>query len=294
MTDTMHAVSTTLARRAWTLFEPIHAIVYFAPEAPEHYKAAGLRGGWMGYFASRSAPMGAVTAGVVTAVFHNFQPAMVARAIPDAWHFSSPELALTARIAVADSALRRLWGDEVESADVVAAATTATAVAHRLSGAGRPLYAATAGLDEPEVAHLKLWHACTLLREHRFDGHVAALTSHGLDGLESLVTALAAGNGMDVPTIRRFRGWSEEEWDAGVERLKDRGILDAAGALTAGGRALRAEVELTTDRLASDVWDTMDVPSREQLFSRLRRLATLLESPDGIFYPNPIGVTRPG
>lgn len=293
MTDTMHAVSTPLARRAWTLFEPIHAIVYFASEAPEHYKAAGLRGGWMGYFASRSAPMGAVTAGVVTAVFHNFQPAMVGRAIPDAWHFSSPELALTARIAVADSALRRLWGDEVAPADVEAAATAAMGVAHRLSGAGRPLYAATAGLDEPEVAHLKLWHASTLLREHRFDGHVAALTSHGLDGLESLVTALAAGNGMDVPTIRRFRGWSEEEWDAGVERLKDRGILDAAGALTEGGRALRAEVEATTDRLASDVWDTMTQPLREQLFGRLRRLATRLESPDGIFYPNPIGVTRP-
>lgn len=289
----MHDGSTTLARRAWTLFEPIHAIVYFASEAPEHYKAAGLRGGWMGYFASRSAPMGAVTPGVVTAVFHNFQPAMVARAIPDAWQFSSPELALTARIAVADSALRRLWGDEVESAEVVAAATAAMAVAHRLSGAGRPLYAATAELDEPEVAHLKLWHACTLLREHRFDGHVAALTSHGLDGLESLVTALAAGNGIDAPTIRRFRGWSEEEWDAGVGRLKDRGILDAAGALTEGGRALRIDVEATTDRLASDVWDTMDEPSREQLFSRLRRLATLLESPDGIFYPNPIGVTRP-
>jgi hypothetical protein len=289
----MHAVSATLARRAWTLFEPIHAIVYFASEAPEHYKAAGLRGGWMGYFASRSAPMGAVTAGVVTAVFHNFQPAMVARAIPDAWHFSSPELALTARIAVADSALRRLWGDEVASTEVAAAATAAMGVARRLTGAGRPLYAASAGLNEPEVAHLKLWHACTLLREHRFDGHVAALTSHGLDGLDSLVTAIAAGNGMDAPTIRRFRGWSEEEWDAAVERLKDRGILDAAGALTEGGRALRAELETTTDRLASDVWDTMDEPSREQLFSRLRRLATLLESPDGIFYPNPIGVTRP-
>jgi hypothetical protein len=289
----MDDVSTSLARRAWTLFEPIHAIVYFVSEATEHYKAAGLRGGWMGYFASRSAPMGPVTPGVVTAVFHNFQPAMVARAIPDAWHFSSPEKALTARSAVADSALRRLWGDEVASEDVAASATAAMAVAHRLRGGGRPLYTATAGLDEPEAAHLKLWHACTLLREHRFDGHVAALTAHGLDGLESLVTALAAGNGIDAPTIRRFRGWSEEEWDAGVERLKDRGILDAAGALTEAGRALRTTVEETTDRLASDVWDAMDVPSREHLLDTLRRLATLLESPDGIRYPNPIGVSRP-
>jgi hypothetical protein len=283
----------TLARRAWTLFEPIHAIVYFAPEAIEHYKAAGLRGGWMGYFASRSAPMGAVTPGVVTAVFYSFQPAMVARAIPDAWHYSSPEGALTARTAIADSALRRLWGDQVESADVAEAATAAIAVTHGLRGDGRPLYTATAALEEPEAAHLKLWHACTLLREHRFDGHVAALTVHGLDGLESLVTAIAAGSGMDPATMRCFRGWTEEEWDHGVERLRSRGILDASGALTAEGRALRTAAEEITDRLAEDVWAAMDDRPRERLFEILRRLATLLESPDGIRYPNPIGVSRP-
>ena len=289
----MRGVTLTLARRAWTLFEPIHAIVYFAPEASKHYKAAGLRGGWMGYFASRSAPMGAVTAGVVTAVFHGFQPAMVARAIPDAWHYSSPEGALKARTAIADSALRRLWSDQVESADVAQAASAATAVAQSLRGGGRPLFTATAALEEPQAAHLKLWHACTLLREHRFDGHVAALTVHGLDGLESLVTAVAAGSGMDPATMRSFRGWTEEEWDQGVERLRSRGILDAAGALTAEGRALRTGVEEMTDRLAGDVWAAMDEPSRDRLFEILRRLATLLESPDGIRYPNPIGVSRP-
>ncbi|MFZ0181487.1 MAG: hypothetical protein WAL84_16705 [Candidatus Dormiibacterota bacterium] len=283
----------TLARRAWTIFEPIHAIVYFAPEASEHYKAAGLRGGWMAYFASRSAPMGAVTPGVVTAVFHNFQPAMVARALPDAWHYSSPERALTARTAVADSALRRLWGDALATAEVSEAATTAMAVARGLRGDGLPLYTATAALDEPDVPHLKLWHACTLLREHRFDGHVAALTVHGVDGLEALVTALAAGSGVDATTIRRFRGWTEEEWDQGVEGLRLRGILDAAGALTAEGRALRSSVEEMTDRLAGDVWAAMDELSREHLFDTLRRLSRLLEHPEGIRYPNPIGVSRP-
>ena len=283
----------TLARRAWTLFEPIHAIVYFASEAGEHYKAAGLRGGWMGYFASRSAPMGAVTPGVVTAVFYGFQPAMVARAIPDAWQYSSPERALTARTAIADSALRRLWGDQVDSADVAQAASAAIAVAHALRGGGRPLYTATAALEEPEAAHLKLWHACTLLREHRFDGHVAALTVHGLDGLESLVTAIAAGSGIDAATMRRFRGWTEEEWDQGVERLRSRGIVDTLGALTSEGRWLRTDVEEMTDRLAADVWAAIDERSRERLFDRLRRLATRLEDPDGIRYPNPIGVSRP-
>jgi hypothetical protein len=287
-----------LARRAWTHYEPIHAIVYFASEAPEHYKAAGLRGGWMGYFASRSAPMGAVSAGLVTAVFYSFRPEMVGRALPDAWEYSSPELALTARTAVADAALRRLWGDAVDGAEVRDAAVAMMAVARGLHGGGRPIYTATATLDEPEAPHLKLWHACTLLREHRFDGHVAALTVHGLDGLESLVTAVATGSGVDGPTIRRFRGWTEEEWAEGVARLQRRGVLDAAGGLTAGGltdagRELRNDVESMTDRLAADPWESLDQASRDRLFDALRKLALLLEDEDGIRYPNPIGVPRP-
>jgi hypothetical protein len=288
----MRAVTMSLARRAWTLYEPIHAIVYFAPEAVDHYKAAGLRGGWMGYFASRSAPMGAVSAGLVTAVFHNFQPAMVARAIPDAWRFSSPERALAARSDVADSSLRRLWG-AVDSAEVADAAMAAMDLARGLRGDGRPLYTATAAIEEPEAPHLKLWHACTLFREHRFDGHVAALTVHGLDGLESLITAIAAGSGLDDATIRRFRGWAEDEWDEGVVRLRDRGILDAAGDLTAQGRALRADVEEMTDRLAAGVWESIGASQREHLFDQLRALAIGLEAADGIRYPNPIGVSRP-
>jgi len=251
-------VTTNLARRAWTLYEPIHAIVYFAPEAGEQYKAAGLRGGWMGYFASRSAPMGAVSAGLVTAVFHNFQPAAVARAIPDAWQFSTPERALTARTAVADSAMRRLWATRPAPPRWPAPRSLRMDLARRLRGEGRPLYTATAALEEPEAPNLKLWHACTLLREHRFDGHVAALTVHGLDGLESLITALAVGFRDRRATIRRFRGWTEEEWDEGVERLRDRGILDAAGALTAQGRSLRTAVEEMTDTLAAGVWESMD------------------------------------
>jgi hypothetical protein len=284
---------TGVSRRAWTLFEPIHAIVYFAPEVRESYAATGLRGGWMGYFASRSAPMGAVSADVVTAVFHNFQPAMVRRAIPDAWHFSTPERVLEARLAVADSALRRLWGDATDSDDVKEAAELTMAVAGQLRAEGRPLFAGHAGLTVPDAPHLALWHACTLLREHRFDGHIAALTVHDVDGLAALLIAVAAGKGVDAKTLRSFRGWTEDEWSEGGRRLRERGIIDEAAALTDAGQELRRAVEEATDRLAADPWERLADDRRQRLFVLLAGLATRLEGPGGLVYPNPIGVGRP-
>jgi hypothetical protein len=281
------------SRRAWTFFEPVHAIVYFAPELQELYREAGLRGGWMGYFASRSAPMGAVGADVVTAVFHNFKPAMVHRAIPDAWQFSTPERVLAARLDGADVALRRLWGDEIDSPGVAEAAELALEAAGHLSGDGRPLYAGHAALPVPAAPHLALWHASTLLREHRFDGHVAALTVHGVRGDEALVLAIAGGKGVDAATLRRFRGWTDEEWSDTQQRLRDRGLLDGEDSLTPAGHALVAEVEETTDQLAGAPWAALGETRRERLFHLLAGLVARLEAPGGLVYPNPIGVTRP-
>ncbi|HEY7925878.1 MAG TPA: hypothetical protein VIG86_00485 [Candidatus Dormibacteraeota bacterium] len=280
-------------RRAWTHFEPVHAIVYFAPESRERYAEAGLRGGWMGYFASRSAPMGAVSPEVVTAVFHNFAPAMVHRAIPDAWSYSTPERVLAARLESVDAALRRLWGADVESSDVAEAADRALDAAAHLHADGRPLYAGHAGLPVPDPPHLALWHACSLLREHRFDGHVAALTVHGLDGVEAVITAHAHGKGVDAATMRSFRGWTEEQWQEAEERLRTRGLLDANGVLTDAGHTLRAAAERTTDELASGPWTQMDESRRERLLGLLRGLVTKLMAPGGLVYPNPIGVSPP-
>lgn len=283
----------SLARRAWTYFEPIHAIVYFAPESRERYAQVGLRGGWMGYFASRSAPMGAVSAAVVTAVFHNHHPARVRRAIPDAWSFSSPERILVARLDAVDAALRRLWGADVESPEVAEAADLALSAASHLHVDGRPLYAGHAGLPVPSQPHLALWHACALLREHRFDGHVAALTVQGLDGLESLITSTATGKVVDAATMRGFRGWSDDEWKQGEQRLRTRGLLDDHGALTDAGQTVRTAVEDMTDELAADPWTQMDETQRGRLLSLLSGLGTKLQGPGGLVYPNPIGVSPP-
>ena len=160
---------------------------------------------------------------------------------------------------------------------------------------GRPLYAAHAGLPVPEAPHLALWHACTLLREHRFDGHIAALTVSGLDGLDALVIAsrrgFRHGSGDDSAHARLD---ARRRCDAAAERLRRRGLLDADNALTAEGRALKSAVEEMTDNLAPEVWETLDgAASARGCSGMLRRLATLLEHPDGITYPNPIGVSRP-
>ena len=97
-----------VARSMWTLFEPVHAVTYFAPEARAATEDTGLRGFWRGYFAGRSAPLGPAGAAVVGASFFSFSPAMVARAVPRMWELISPADALQARLAGAVSALRPL------------------------------------------------------------------------------------------------------------------------------------------------------------------------------------------
>ncbi|HEU4782219.1 MAG TPA: hypothetical protein VFS83_02655, partial [Ktedonobacterales bacterium] len=187
------APAISLPRAMWKVLEPYHAMIYFAPEARAAYSEAGLKGYWMGYFASRSAAMGPVGPEVVAATFYNFHPRMVARAIPDAWRFASPEQILAARYDSADAALRRLLGDAAEGPEIEEAAELANRAASACEVAGRPLFAAHSAHPWPEAAHMRLWHATTLLREYRGDGHVAALLAGGIDGCEAHVTLVGTG-----------------------------------------------------------------------------------------------------
>jgi len=279
----------TYARRMWPAFETYHAHVYFVPEAAEAYRTLGLKGGWMGYFASRSAALGPASPGLVTAVFFNFHPAMVARALPDAWALASPEDVLAARLRTVDTALRRMIPQFVGSAEEAEAAALAREAAEAPALAGRPLFGALRSQPWPEGGHLQLWHACTLLREHRGDGHVAALTAAGLDGCEAHVTLAAAGT---VPrkTLQDNRKWSDEDWAAAQDRLRQRGWLDASGALTDGGRAGRAEVEARTDALAEEPWLALGPERTERLLELLTPMARAINEAGGVPVPNPVGV----
>jgi hypothetical protein len=255
-----------LAGRVHRAIDLLHAFMYFVPEAEEELTGVGLRPGRMGYFASRSAPMGPVSAGVTAATFYNFNPEIVARHIPRAWGLASIEDILAARLRIADRALRRLLSDEIAKAPAVAEAAELTRAATLgLPTAGRPLYAGHAGLDWPDEPHLALWHGATLLREFRGDGHVAVLLTAGVSGLDALVTHTATGRGFTEQAAKATRGWSDEQWTAAVENLRGRGLLDAKGALTHDGIEHRAVLEHATDELAAQPWRTLGVERTERL-----------------------------
>jgi hypothetical protein len=205
------------ARQLWVVAESLHAVTYFAPTCRQVLRDAGLKGFWPGYFAARAAPLGAVGAGPVAAAFFNFDPAMVRRAVPSCWEAVDPATLTVQRAAAAAAALHELCAPEARQALVASLPTLRRAVAD-CAGEGRPLTGANrdlwpsveAGLrrraepePEPTIAVGEVWQACTTLREHRGDGHVAALLTHGLDGLEAHL--LAAGT-HDVPAVGSRRG----------------------------------------------------------------------------------------
>jgi hypothetical protein len=217
---------------------------------------------------------------------------MVARAIPDAWHFSSPEQILSARFKSADAALRRLLGPEIASSSLAEAATLARTAVEACDVAGRPLFAAHNSLPWPEEPQLALWHAATLLREYRGDGHVVALLAEGLDGCEAHVTQAAIGRA-PREALQPNRGWTDEEWTAAEERLRKRGWLDEGGLLTETGRQGRQSVEDRTDALASPPWDHLG-PERATRFGELMwPLSDTIMREAGIPVPNPLGLSWP-
>jgi hypothetical protein len=275
------------SRALYALFEPLHLVTYFTPEARAAYEEAGLRGYWRGYFAGRAAPLGPVGPEPVIAAFYGFAPSMVSRAMPDVWSRATPQATLAARAAGARAALTRLLGSAPHSAEIVEAAQLLHEAATSIDFLGRPLGAALAALPWPDPAEPLdvLWHAATILREQRGDGHVAALLVEGLDGCESLVWRASVDT--DRSILQPNRGWTDEQWDAAAARLTARGWLGADGRPTEPAVAARDRIEHTTDRLAAGPWRALGP-------DRTARLATLLEplakaALTVVPQPNPIG-----
>jgi hypothetical protein len=266
------------ARKTWRTAEPLHGMIYFVPEAAAAYEKLGITGR-SGYFASRAAPMGAVSADVVVSTFFNFNPELVHEAIPRSWDLASPSDLVQARFGAVDASFRRLLGDEVVGSDEMRRAAqlarTAADVARRRVE-GRPLAAGHTDLPWPEEPHLALWHAQSILREYRGDGHIALLVTHGLSGIDALVTHAAAG---DVPArlLASTRGWPREAWAASVEDLRSRGWLEVGDELrfTAWGEVQRQAIEDGTDVLAAAPYDALGEERCKELRALVRPWSTV-------------------
>lgn len=255
------------ARRACRALEPLHSFVYFAPESETELLGTGLRPGRMPYLAQRSAAMGAVGPGPVTATFYNFSPDAVARALPRAWTLASPDEVLGARLRAVRSALGRLL-DGADPAEIEEVTALVERVVTRCGPQGRALFAAHAALEVPHDPLERLWHAVTLLREFRGDGHVAALLTTGVSGLDALVTHTLGGRGFRPEFAAASRGWSAEQWQDAVARLTDHGLVVPGGSLSDAGRALREQVEVVTDATCAEPFEALDA-------DELARLTTL-------------------
>ncbi len=273
-------MGTTPAARLWQRYEPYHAVGYFDPDAGDTFKRVGWSGFWMGYFATRAAPLGPVPPALVTALFFGFAPRVVERALPEAWRRCPPVRAWDVRLDLVDRSLRRLLGEEVTGDGVREAADLALEAADAAPMAGRALAAATAAMPVPDEPHLALWHATTVLREHRGDGHVAALVAAGVAPCEAHVLSAEAGLA-PAPALQQHRGWTADEW------------VDAAVRARRHPAGLRAEVEAATDAAAAGPWDAVGPERTARLAALLDPLAGRIAAGGGMPYPNLIGVPEP-
>ncbi|MBW5251792.1 hypothetical protein JGS39_22775 [Streptomyces sp. P01-B04] len=258
-------------RQMWHLLEPLHAVLYYAPEAFEEAAALGyaVDERWPSYFAWRAAPLGEEGAGAgrVAETFYSFSPAMVDEYVPAVWSVASPDAVLAARGRAVDRAYRTILGEAATAPDTAEAAALVRRVAEAADTTGRPLAAANAALPWPDAPHLVLWHAATVLREHRGDGHLAALADAELDPAEALVSFAAIGAAR--PEVFASRRWSAEDWAEARERLLKRHLVADDGTATEAGRALRAEVERRTDEAAAAPWRALRDEERERLVELL-------------------------
>jgi hypothetical protein len=266
----------SLARRLYELVEPLAVITYTEEEPTAAVMALGLPGMWDAYFAGRAAPLGRdVPAAVVHALFYSFAPGEVARHLPHVWELITPEAAIAAREAGSVAALRRILGDLADDPAVARSADLLTTAGTSAPVEGRALYAALRTLPLPTEPVARLWHGANLLREHRGDGHVAALVGEGIGGTEAHVLH-ALSQGMPAEDFGRVSHLPKAQLAAVVEGMRTRGLIGEDGWLTEAGRQTKERVEARTDQLAARAYDVLGPDELDQLVSDLEPLAAAL------------------
>jgi hypothetical protein len=270
----------SIARRMFELVEPIGALPYSTHEPNEAMFALGFTNYWDTYFAGRAAPLGRTTAEVVDALFYNFAPGEVARHIPLVWRTTTPEAAIAARRLGCGNALRRILGDRVDSPAFARAGDLLLKAATSAPPDGRPMYAALSALPVPDDAVGRLFHAASLLREHRGDGHIVALRVEGVGGLEAHVL-LALEMGMAAEKFGRIHHLPAAQLAALLDGMRRRNLIGDDGWLSASGRVVKQRVEALTDDLAARPYEFLDPHELDELMVSLEPLAALiLAAPD--------------
>jgi hypothetical protein len=267
-----------VARRLFELTEPISMVNFASPEPNDSMAALGFRTYWDGYFAGRSAPLGRVPAEVVHAAFYNFADGEVARHIPKVWETTTPEAAHAARQRGCVAALRRILGDLVETSGFARAAELLARASTSAPTVGRVMYAGLRALPVPEEPVTRLWHAANMLREHRGDGHIVALVSEEIGGLESHVLSALDMGIYPAESFGRIHHLPEATLAEVMDGLHDRGLLDASGRFTEAGRATKVRIESLTDRLAEAPYAGLEPLALDQLIGSLKPIATRLEA----------------
>jgi hypothetical protein len=262
------------------VIEPVHAMIYFAPEAFEEYEALGLSGQAELYFPSRAAAFGVVPWQVVQATFFGFSPLAVQFGITEAWTKTTPQDVLAARLRGVDRALRRIAPDLID--DVGEALDLVRTACEGCDVPGRPLYAAHAALPEPAEPHLALWHGMALLREFRGDGHIAALVAAGITAPQALVLNGSFQGGGMTQFLQQTRAWSADEWTTAAKQLEERGLVDGEGELTDAGRAERERIEEHTDQLALAPYEHLGQGRTERLYELLLPLSKAVVASGGL------------
>ena len=266
----------SVARRLFRLVEPVALVTYMADEPTNEVMALGRLGVWDAYFAGRAAPLGRdVPAAVVHALFYNFADGEVARHIPRVWDRVTPEAAITARERGSVASLRRILGALADSSGVARAADLMIKAGTSAATEGRALYAAHRTLPIPTEPVARLWHGANLLREHRGDGHVAALLIARVSGMEAHVLH-ALYEGMPAEQFGRLSHLPEPQLAAVAEGLRTRGLIGSDGWLSAKGRRLKERVETLTDELAAPAYDILGPGEIDQLVRDLEPLASAL------------------
>lgn len=273
------------------VYEPIVLGCTSSPEMQTACQRLGLVAHRMSYYAMRAAALGPVSAEVVAALFYHHSLDMVSPSIPAAWRIASPEQIVAARFEAVDGALRRLLPQQIQSGEVAEAAELVREALVGCSIAGRAMFAAHASLTWPTQPHVALWHGLNLLREHRGDGHTAAIITARLVPCQAAPMLIAStGEARDGRSWR----WPDDIWNQAVASLQARGWLDDSGQPTPEGFAARAHVEDETDALSLEPWEQLGTERTHRLWIRLRDLTQSLIDQNGVRrLRTPIGLSWP-